>query len=641
MNLEQLHGFGGGGSSTDNLLKSFEIADGQTLETGDVIEFVGNKIRKTEKRIDPDGGSPQVAFNLEDSVTFTHYVYKYADNKGILVTPHTYGVRDLALRTFEVIGTVVNIKQTFIPNVYGWLIGLTHIDSDKLILAVRGGSGVWVNNTANFWAIILRLENDTLSFVSAHVIPHPYMESTPTINSQISTLDIVVIAPNRFVVYGSAYLTSYRDFTSAHTLTDEGLISGPTLVLTGGPSQSRVDSKLIQMSDGRIYGLLTTMSSTKRFVQLDVSSDNVVTVLQDNQSIVPAGKPLSDGLNMFEIDPNTIAVCSSNSTDSMVSASVIKLDNDGQAISISANLRISSNLSNKVSTGFTLPDINDKTKILVKFVRSGSIYTFVLGVDPLAPSVSTLASDIWTGLSAHTVTDPGKYPLFDLGNNLSLSFYFTGSNKRYEANSIVISTFGETPLLASTIPHKPEGIVKTISDNIANVALENTILSGLSNLIPSYDYYSDENGNLTTEIADGAYPYIFVGKAISQTELLVYKLQKLTDINLRTRNNMRRQYQGTVSDNTVVKINTDGTISDYDGTGVPIGFHSTDGIVTLKGTVKGLSGLIFGNKYYFDSNGKLTDSDLGFYSLVGYALSDSELVIPEYIIKKFKGSVSV
>jgi hypothetical protein len=54
------------------------------------------------------------------------------------------------------------------------------------------------------------------------------------------------------------------------------------------------------------------------------------------------------------------------------------------------------------------------------------------------------------------------------------------------------------------------------------------------------------------------------------------------------------------------------------------------GMVLLKGISKVHTGLVPGTKYYYDTNGVISTTNTG--TFIGYALSTTEIYIPNYII---------
>lgn len=650
MNLEVIHGFGGGGSNaTDDISRVFEIEAGQTLASGDVVEFVGNKVKKTTKVINPSGGSAQNLYTIP-SVNSLWYVYKYADDKGIIFN-HNDGTSayPIVMRTFELVGTVINIKQTLVPNLSGHICDSKMIDNNTLAVIISGGytTTPYLNNTYGIWMAIFRLENDQLTFLKVTKLPQYLSGSYQYPSPGGTNYNFLPIGPRKVLILGYCAVgdndtgTQYRGVTMVCIIDSNNVaVCGTLLYLSVSYIHSSVS--MLEMSNGKIYGFLGGNSTgARRFVQLQVNADDTVTAIQNDYTTINQPNFMVYGVKLLEIDSQTLVLCSTNFNVSTKPAiQVIRLDTNGVISSLGTMLQFGILYSPVITGGFTQPDVIDKSKILLLFPYGNNIHSFIFNVNMSNFTITAQADVVFGAVGDIVFTRsgaPNSYPIFNIDSNLSIMFSGNGTAPNITFEAYTISTHNAVQTLATTLPHKPEAVVKSVIGQNARISVNNSIISGLSGLVPKTDYYCDEFGNLTSSTSNGNYPYLFVGKAISESEMLLFDLQKLSEFSLRSQNVIKRQYPGTVTSNRVVKLNSDGTVSDYDGTGAAIGLHTSNNIVTLKGLIKGLSGLVFGSKYWFGANGALTTTDLGAKVFAGYAISETELIIPDYIFKKFKG----
>ena len=96
----------------------------------------------------------------------------------------------------------------------------------------------------------------------------------------------------------------------------------------------------------------------------------------------------------------------------------------------------------------------------------------------------------------------------------------------------------------------------------------------------------------------------------------------------------KRNYEldTTITASKVCQLLENGKIKDLPlDMGKPIGIaQNIIGKVMLKGLSKGHLGLTTGSEYFYDTNGDISTDDTG--TILGYALSDTELLMIDYIV---------
>ncbi|ELK39025.1 hypothetical protein D478_26374 [Brevibacillus agri BAB-2500] len=226
-----------------------------------------------------------------------------------------------------------------------------------------------------------------------------------------------------------------------------------------------------------------------------------------------------------------------------------------------------------------------------------------------------------------------------LGYTDKLSAFFAqapGGREKVYARDVIAQLFGALGnqiITGDIIPNNPKGIVSQskVAGQQIDVMFKGIIATGLTNLQPQKTYYADENGNLTTT------PTTYeMGVAISTTELLMRRAFWDTRDNF-TLTDVKKSFYGTHTAGKVVGLKTDGAVGSLAAGLKPLGVSQATvangaGSVVMKGVSKAHSGLTTGAKYYFDAVGNITTTAAG-NTYLGVALSPTELLLPDYLIK--------
>lgn len=642
----------GGGAVDDNMLRMFDTLNGEVLAPGDVVEFVNNQVTKTKIGITEGTNAFKYISkgNIMSKFDFGFEYLQLTENKMLITSMRgSNNIMSTFMHVIESVGAELILKTTIDLNVYGVVDDMKVFKEDSsfiyIAMMVKSGRSGFLNNDVSApHIVIIKYEKrtDLVTMVAVHNIKVFGQPGT----SSGETVKFVVINSNKLLVVCNSGITEisgdYVDVTywtrvGVVTLTDNGMNISIGTLLSYNHMSSGMHNRLsiIKTYNGRYVLYFTGGYSTyaKRVQELIVNEDNTVTSIKMSE---PAGQnnyQMHNTTKLLDIGDNRVAVVAESSSNGP--NGIVIMDLSGPTI-IKSPLYTFGKTGDTFSYGvITQPDILDKNKIVFIGKRNNSahidIYTIQCNgltavVTNAYPQFLRYASSYNYSHKTITSTDA-----IIIGRNL---VSYIDVDKDGDAMYIPMSFVKTIPETNATKDTRPQAVVTYYKDGAARVAFNKSIITTLSGLIPSRKYYVDKDGNLTVNANNEKIKHNYIGTAISDKSLYLEGVEILYDYKTGNYSKLQKiyPYMEPIEPNKVVKLNTDGTISLYNGSGLAIGVHINNGIVQHKGILK-YPNVIVGEKYYFDATGTVSKVNYANNYFIGYGVSATEIFIPDLLIR--------
>lgn len=601
----------GGDQSEPSFSGYYPIASGSTLNPNDLVEFTTDgKAKKTVATF--ISGSPQ-GTNLGTMLNSANYsrVYRISDDRGILAYAQSSSVFNVLY--FEIIGANVYTSTpiAITTTTTAQYPAIEFINQTQFVVVYRdGGTSQGIKGS------LFNYSNGSISFVTTALLAS-YSTSISTRDFRILSLDT-----NKFVI-GFEYGTSTPVYTNrAFTCiknSDNTFTSTATTNLGSGYASGFEGLRLFKIDASNFVATFIAITGSTLFVyKYSIGVDNLITLTSagGNLGSIASG---ARGMDAMILDSNRFLLTTSGSLSSVVGTHAYVINYNTNTIESTTTMYNSSSISD---TYLELIDPINPNRFLVVSRLS---YTLLVGtvIDVSGTTVSVVSQNSAPFIAnTNSMSDvvriaAGKFivPQAITGNIGYLTFY-----------SVVNGAFGG----GMTDVQDAQGIVVAVGTDTVKVALNNSIVGGFTGLIPTTLFYCDEYGNLTSNVKEG----YKVGVAISATEVFFYGLRSLKNFRIPYLDQEFRTHSvtGTATTGRIVKLNSNGTISNYDGSGFIYGIYQGSNKVLLSGISKVHSGLKFDSQYYFDNTGLIGLVDMGTNRLAGVPISTTELYTDGFIM---------
>jgi hypothetical protein len=610
------------GGVVDDLIKQYTVQAGSSLSVGNFVEFVNGQVKKTVATAVSGNAAPQTIGQAANTGSTRPAVLPYGKNRAIVAYSNsTDTTGGLKVGIINITGATISPDTPIRIDVRCNVHDMIFISPTRLAIFISTHTSPFgVAVTAGTHVVIVDISGTTLTYVTIHTLDASYNASGGS---------AIALGNNDFMFMYECNngTTFYIKNVAGKINADNTLTKGA--ILSGNSSSSTVTSgKLLKCTNGKIvHTVYSANGSSGRIAELTYDP-TTYTITKPQDIAIGVGTGIN---HVIELPNNKVMV-----VGIVGQLKCMMVDITPATYALGTVYTIDS-----VSKGYPQGNIiiPDPTKPYEVYAIKNStvsphphyLYKLV-GADNMTITAAINAQEM-INYQALTTTTPSMIMV-----DTTLMLYAHGST--VEAGKVIgyfITFATTTPSTSITDPQNPQGIAinAAASGQNASIALQNTIVKGLSGLIPGTKYYCSTTGALTTAANDGNVINPFVGIAISSTELVAYNLTTYPGINLGSYATIQRNHtiSGSATVGYLVKLNTDGTISNYNGAGVPYGMHISSGVVVLKGKAKALTGLITGEKYYVTPTGALTTTKESGLFFIGYAISDTELFIPDYILK--------
>jgi len=480
VDFEKLHNIGGNApTAIEDLIENYMASTDGAISVGDLCEFTSGKVRKTYT-------ASATSAQMQDNSNISQYINSIALDSSralIIYTNYANGSYPTAL-IVTITGTTITIGASVVLYTSASLFNsCVLIDSSHVVMSYTTQYGLYAI-TISVAGNVITLGNN-LNIVSSSI------SSTPQKLVLLDGTHVLLTYLNSSTYIFSVVLTISGITTSAGTLTQ--LIGNST----GEINNVKLDSThvLITYRNGNSFSAVITIAGDALSVGTSVSFLN------------GGGYKFSS----LALDANHVLISYANNYDASGALYYSILAIAGTTITYNTETLIgsSSGNANYINSIFL-----DASHILISWVDgSNSNYLTMVILTTSLNSITNISSVTnMSALGSMAYVSPTT-----LDANRVVITYQGYNNYLY---SIVLGISG-TIISTSVVTHPISPyVIATAATAIgnSNKFYLRGICSGLTGLIPSTTYYSDNNGNLTTTI--GTYR---IGVALSTTDLLIQK----------------------------------------------------------------------------------------------------------------------
>ncbi|MGO4540386.1 hypothetical protein AB4Z33_16790 [Paenibacillus sp. 2TAB19] len=622
VNVFGMEGTYGGEASINN---TYNPASGYVPSVLDLVEFNtdGSAKKTAATYISGLMQSIQTTTTNQDNGDILYM----EEDKGVILAALGLNTTTQQIIPFSIIAGTIQLGTPMVlpePSYYGKLVRL-----GANLFAVMINVGVNGTNAHQIRFLLYSYVNGTLTYLST-----PVLGEMSSATYDIYGSDIVSIAPGRFLCVFVYYLNSvptYRTGAIAFTLNANNTVTpGPITLHVTSMSAPPQSIDVFALSDGSVISIVKPSSTTDshHFIKWATNSSNVVTVaggssrsLGTSNSNRPAIAHKLSGDRIFYAGPGS----TSNYTIC-----------DGASFTFSTSAVLDSNPVTTIDIAQL--DSNDPDTILVTinhYSTTPTIKGLIVNIPPGATTVTIVSSN------SLSIPTPAGAPGTGVANSYALqrmapgkfmwlhTFGGSGSTTQWATLFKVVNNVFSGGV---TDVQDPQGIVTAYSGGVVSVQFNNGIVSSWpTGLSAGTLIYCDEYGYPVSTVKEKP-----IGIVISSTEVFMFGLNSMNGVSTPTLGQVTRTHavSGTATVGRVVKLNSNGTISNYDGTGVIYGIYQGSGVVLLSGVSKVHSGLRVSDKYYFDSAGIITNAVMSEKAFIGSPRSNTELLTNGFLLSK-------